>query len=111
LSEVLARHGCSELLDEYRLMMLWDYFVLEHRLRRRDVVQGPFEVQRRDGPALIVVNIMDDLTYRERSNMGTSVFRQMPRRSFLITRLAPVGKEWMLSGPTSVLRPAEREVA
>jgi hypothetical protein len=46
-----------------------------------------------------------------RSNMGTSVFRQMPRRSFLITRLVPVGEEWMLSGPTSVLRPAEREVA
>jgi hypothetical protein len=32
-SEVLARHGGSEVLDEYRLMMLWDYFVLEHRLR------------------------------------------------------------------------------
>ena len=136
-SEVLAQHGGSEVLDEYRLMMLWDYFVLEHRLRGgrtiveqfvdahaelsrqeremllgwRDVVQGPFEVQRRDGPALIVVNLVDDLTYRVRSNMGTSVFRQMPRRSFLITRLVPVGEEWMLSGPTSVLRPAEREVA
>ncbi len=136
--EVLARHGDgSEVLDEHRLMMLWDYFVLEHRLRNgrtiveqfvdahaelspqeremllgwRDVVQGPFEVQRRDGPALIVVNLVDDLTYRVRSNMGTSVFRQMPRRSFLITRLVPVGEEWMLSGPTSVLRPAERDVA
>jgi hypothetical protein len=138
-SEVLARHGGGggKVLDEHRLMMLWDYFVLEHRLRSgrtiveqfvdahaelsrqeremllgwRDVVQGPFEVQRRDGPALIVVNLVDDLTYRVRSNMGTSVFRQMPRRSFLITRLVPVGEEWMLSGPTSVLRPAEREVA
>jgi hypothetical protein len=124
-------------LDEHRLMMLWDYFVLEHRLRNgrtiveqfvdahadlsrqeremllgwRDVVQGPFEVRRRDGPALIVVNLVDDLTYRVRSNMGTSVFRQMPRRSFLITRLVPVGEEWMLSGSTSVLRPAERDVA
>ncbi len=88
--EVLARHGGSEVLDEQRLMMLWDYFVLEHRLRNgrtvveqfvdahpelsrqeremllgwRDVVQGPFEVQRRDDPALIVVNLVDDLTYR-----------------------------------------------
>jgi hypothetical protein len=137
-SEVLARHGDgSEVLDEHRLMMLWDYFVLEHRLRNgrtileqfidahaelsrqeremllgwRDVVQGPFEVQRRDGPALIVVNLVDDLTYRVRSNMGPSVFRQMPRRSFLITRLVPLGEEWMLSGPTSVLRPAERDIA
>jgi hypothetical protein len=136
--EVLARHGGgSEALNEHRLMMLWDYFVLEHRFRNgrtiveqfvdahaelprqeremllgwRDVVQGPFEVQRRDGPALIVVNLVDDLPYRVRSNIGSSVFRQMPRRSFLITRLVPVGEEWMLSGPTSVLRPAERDVA
>ena len=75
-SEVLAQHGNgSEVLDEYRSIMLWDYFVLEHRLRSgrtiveqfvdahaelsrqerellgwRDVVQGPFEVLRRDGP-------------------------------------------------------------
>jgi hypothetical protein len=137
-SEVLAQHGDgSGVLDEHRLMALWDYFVLEHRLRNgrtvveqfvdahadlsrqeqemllgwRDVVQGPFEVRRRDGPALIVVNLVDDLTYRVRSNMGTSVFRQMPCRSFLITRLIPVGEEWMLSGPTSVLRPVERDVA
>ena len=137
-SEVLARSDDgSEPLDEHRAMMLWDYFVLEHRLRNgrtvveqfveahpelseperemllgwRDVVQGPFEVQGRDGPALIVVNLVDDLSYRVRSNMGSSVFRQMPRRSFLITRLVAVGDEWMLSGPTSVLRPAEHDVA
>jgi hypothetical protein len=136
--EVLARHGGDPtMLDEHRLMILWDYFVLEHRLRNgrtvveqfiaarndlseperqmllgwRDVVQGPFEVQRRDGPALIVVNLVDELTYRVRSNVGPSVFRQMPRRSFLIARLVAVGDEWMLSGPTSILRPAERDVA
>ncbi len=40
-SEVLARHSDgSELLDEHRLMMLWDYFVLEHRLRNgRTIVE------------------------------------------------------------------------
>jgi hypothetical protein len=43
--------------------------------------------------------------------MGPSVFRRMPRRSFLITRLVAVGDEWMLSGPTSVLRPTERDIA
>ena len=134
--EVLAQHGDgSEVLDEHNLMVLLDYFLLEHRLRNgrtiveqfvdahaelsrqeremllgwRDVVQGPFEVQRRDGPALIVVNLVDDMTYRVRSNMGPSVFRRMPRRSFLITRVVPVGEEWMLSGPTQVLRPAERD--
>lgn len=135
-TEVLARgDGGTDALDEQRLMLLWDYFVLEHRLRNgrtvveefvdanpqlseqeremllgwRDVVQGPFEVQRRDGQALIVVNLVDELSYRVRSNMGPSVFRRMPRRAFLITRLVAVGDEWMLSGPTSVLRPAERD--
>ncbi len=135
--EVLARHGDGpHALDEDELVMLWDYFVLEHRLRNgrtvveqfvdahldlpaaeremllgwRDVVQGPFEVQHRDGPALIVVNLVDELLYRVRSNMGPSVFGQMPRRSFLITRLVPVGDEWMLSGPTSVLRPSDRKI-
>ena len=66
----------------------------------RDVVQGPFEVQRRDGPALVVVNLVDELSYRVRSNMGPAVFRRMPPRSFLIARLVPVGDEWMLSGPS-----------
>ena len=67
----------------------WDCFVLEHRLVNgrtvveqfvdarpdlpageremvlgwRDVVQGPFEVQRKDGPALVVASLVDDLTY------------------------------------------------
>ncbi|WP_084757081.1 hypothetical protein [Micromonospora cremea] len=118
-------------------MILWDYFVLEHRLRDgrtvveqfvaahpelsepehrmllgwRDVVQGPFEVQKRDGATLVVVNLVDDLTYRVRSNMGPSVFRRTPRRSFLLARLVAVGEEWMISGPMSVWRAQERGVA
>ncbi|RZT77826.1 hypothetical protein EV382_0991 [Micromonospora violae] len=124
-------------LDEHTLMILWDYFVLEHRLPDgrtvveqfvaahpelseqeqrmllgwRDVVQGPFEVQRRDGATLVVVNLVDDLTYRVRSNMGPSVFRRTPRRSFLLARLVAVGEEWMISGPMSVWRAQERDVA
>ncbi|WP_026257218.1 hypothetical protein [Actinopolymorpha alba] len=135
---MLAQHGDgTEALDEQQLIALWDYFVLEYRLRNgrtvveefvdahpefpeqerqmllgwRDVVQGPFEVQRRDGPALITVNLVDELTYRVRSNRGSSMFRQMPRRSFLITRLVAVGDEWMLSGPTNVIRRANRDFA
>ncbi|MEV0610804.1 hypothetical protein AB0I61_31035 [Polymorphospora rubra] len=137
-SQFLAQAGDgSAAFDEHRLLMWWDCFVLEHKLSDgrtvveqfvesrpelpdderemllgwRNVVQGPFEVQRRDGSALVVVNLVDELAYRIRSNVGPSVFRQMPRRSFLITRLVPVGDEWMLSGPTSVLRPSERDVA
>lgn len=137
-SRFLAEYGDGmEALDDQRLMLLWDCFVLEHQLPNgrtvveqfvdahpqlpvqeremvlgwRDVVQGPFEVQRRDGSALVVVSLVDELSYRVRSNMGPEVFRQMPRRSFLIARLVPVGDEWMLSGPTNVLRPAQQDVA
>ena len=123
--------------DDDRSLLMWDCFVLEYRLRNgrtvveqfvdahpelspqdrelllgwRDVVTGPFEVQRRDGPALILVNLVDDLTYRVRATTGTEVLRRMPKRSFLITRLVRVGDEWMFSGPTSVLTPAERDLA
>ncbi|MEU4382368.1 hypothetical protein [Micromonospora echinofusca] len=136
--DVLAdQHHGRVALDEHALMILWDYFVLEHRLRDgrtvveqfvaahpelsgrerqmllgwRDVVQGPFEVQGRDGAALVVVNLVDELTYRVRSNMGPSVFRRTPRRSFMLARLAAVGEEWMISGPMNVWRPQERDVA
>jgi hypothetical protein len=136
--DVLAGHTDDRaVLDEHTLMILWDYFVLEHRLhdgrtvveqfvaahpelseseRRmllgwRDVVQGPFEVRGRDGTALIVVNLVDELTYRVRSNMGPSVFRRSPRRSFLVARLVAVGEEWMISGPMAVWRAQERDLA
>jgi hypothetical protein len=69
----------------------------------RDVLEGIFEVLEQDGEALIVLNLVDELTYRVRSNMGPAVFAQMPRRSFLIARLVPIEDEWLISGMTSVL--------
>jgi hypothetical protein len=137
-SAFLDRFGAAlEDADEQRLMLLWDSFVLEHTLANgrtvveqfvaagrhltgperemllgwRDVVQGPFEVLRRDGPALVVQNLVDELTYRVRSNMGPGIFRRTPRQSFIIARLVAVGDEWMLSGPLTALRAAERDVA
>jgi hypothetical protein len=137
-SSFLAEYGTNlEDADEQRWMLLWDCFVLEHRLANgrtvveqfvdarpdlpkaeremvlgwRDVVQGPFEVQRKDGPALVVESLVDDLPYGVRSNMGPAVFKQMPRRSFIIARLVAVGDEWMLSGPVQVLRASERDFA
>ena len=122
---------------EEQAILLWDSFLLEHRLRDgrtvveqfvesrpdlspqdcelllgwRDVVTGVFEVQRRDGSALVLSNLVDDLTYRTLATTGPSVFRRMPRRSFLLTRVVPLGDEWMFSGPTTVLRPADRDIA
>ena len=135
---MLAGHGdAAAMEDEGQAILLWDSFLLEHRLRDdrtvveqfvdarrdlspedrhmllgwRDVVSGVFEVQHRDRDALTLVNLVDDLTYRTRSTAGPSVFRRTPKRSFLLARLVAVGDEWVFSGPMSVLRPAERKVA
>jgi hypothetical protein len=127
--EAMAAAGVGPVVtDEQRLTMVIDHFLLQFRLRNgrtvveefvaarpdlpeaeremllswRDVVEGVFEVRRRDGAALVLENLIDELTYRVRSNTGTAVFRQMPRRSYVITRLVPVGDEWLISGATSV---------
>jgi hypothetical protein len=93
----VAEH--PELPDEERALLLgW-----------RDVVESIFEVKQREGEALVVVNLVDELTYRVRSNMGPAVFRQTPRRSFLGARLVPIADEWLLSGVLTVL-PAESRV-
>jgi hypothetical protein len=123
------RFAGTAAVDEEQFINFLDWFVLQHRLPDgrtvaerfvaarpdlsneeramllgwRDVVEGIFEVQRRDGEALVTVNLVDELPYRVRSNLGPAVFSRTPRRSFLVTRLAPIGDEWLLSGATSVL--------
>jgi hypothetical protein len=131
-SSFLAEYGNGlEDADERHWMLLWDCFVLEHRLANgrtvveqfvearpdlpeaeremvlgwRDVVQGPFEVQRRDGPALLVESLVDDLTYRVRSNMGPAVFKKMACCGVAggVSRLCPISRttarsRWSCSG-------------
>jgi hypothetical protein len=110
--------------DESELIAALDYFLLQHELRRgktvverfvasrpdlpeherelllgwRNVVEGIFEVQCRDGDALVTENLVDELTYRVHSNMGPSVFRPLGPGGFMIGRLVPVGPEWLISG-------------
>jgi hypothetical protein len=87
-----------ELPQEERVMLLgW-----------RDVLEGIFEVRGRDGNALVVVSLIDELAYRVHSNVGPSVFADMRPESFLITRLVPIGDEWLLSGMSRVLPAASR---
>jgi hypothetical protein len=74
----------------------------------RDVVEGLFEVKGREGEALLAVNLIDELPYRIRSNMGPKVFEQMPTGSFVITRLVPVGEEWLLSGAQALIPATSR---
>ncbi|MFC0532495.1 hypothetical protein [Phytohabitans kaempferiae] len=131
---LLARDLPPTVSEEQQWIMFLDYFVLQHRLPNgktvveqfvaahpdlpeaerdlllgwRDVVEGVFEVKRRDGDALVVENLIDDLTYRVYSNMGPAVFRRMPRRSFVITRLVPIGADWLISGMTNVFPAGQR---
>ncbi|MFZ2059125.1 MAG: hypothetical protein WAV54_17120 [Acidimicrobiales bacterium] len=55
----------------------------------RDVVEGIFEVVRRDGDDLVVTNLVDELTYRVRSNMGGEVFRLLRPGSYVLARFVP----------------------
>ncbi len=72
----------------------------------KDVVDGVFEVESRDGAVLCTVGVVDDLPYRIRTNAGGQIFDRMPPGSFLITRVVPVGEDWLLSGSTQTM-PAE----
>ncbi|MGH8933029.1 MAG: hypothetical protein ACRDZO_20990 [Egibacteraceae bacterium] len=92
---VAARRDLSE--QDREMLLSW-----------RDPVDGMFEVQRRDGDALVLHNLIDELTYRTHSNVGTAVFARMPRRSFMLTRVVPVGEDWLLSGCQSLLPASAR---
>jgi hypothetical protein len=124
-------------VDEEQFINFFDFFVLQYRLPDgrtvvehfvaehpqlpeeeramllgwRDVVEGIFRVQRRDGDALVAVNLVDELTYRVRSNRGPATLGSMRRGMFLITRLVPIGAEWLLSGASRVLPAASRDEA
>lgn len=124
-SNLLSAQGQSpSALDEAQLTHYLDFFVLQHRLTGGetvleqfvaahpdlpteerdmllgwlDVVEGVFEVVRRDGDAVILKNLIDELTYRVHSNMGPTVFRSLDRRSFVIGRIVPAGGDWLVSG-------------
>jgi hypothetical protein len=123
--EVLRDHFPDRFVcDESEVIAALDYFLLQHELRSgktvverfvagrpdlpeherelllgwRDVVEGIFEVHGRDGDALVVENLVDELTYRVYSNMGPGVFQPLESGGFVIGRLVPVGPEWLISG-------------
>ena len=120
--------------DELELITALDYFLLQHEFRSgktvverfvasrpdlpeherglllgwRDVVEGIFEVQCRDGDALVTENLVDELTYRVHSNMGPGVFRPLEPGGFMIGRLVPIESEWLISGNSTCYPKSDR---
>ncbi|MEO3888459.1 hypothetical protein [Nonomuraea sp. B5E05] len=118
--------------NEVTASMVVDHFALQHRLASgdtvidrflrahpglspqersmllgwKDVVEGFFEVQGKDRDAVILLNLVDELTYRARSNMGKAAFRTVEKGMFLICRLVPLGEDWLVSAHISLF-PAE----
>jgi hypothetical protein len=116
-TRVVDRFALQHRLSDGRTVV--EIFVAEHPelseeerallLGWRDVVDGIFEIERRDGDALIATNLIDELTYRVRSNMGPTALRPMAPGSFLLTRLVPIADEWLLSGMSSLYPASDRE--
>jgi hypothetical protein len=62
---------------------------------------GIFEIRGKDGDAIILLNLIDDLEYRTYSNMGRAVFRPLPGGGFLHARLVPVRPAWPAPTPSA----------
>jgi len=77
----------------------------------RDVVEGVFEIREHDGEAIIVVNLIDELTYRVYSNAGPAAQAQMRPGCFVIARIVPIAVGWMLSGAQQTFGAAQRAAA
>lgn len=74
-----------------------------------DAVEGLFHIDGRDGDALVMTNLIDDLKYRVYSNVGPAALTRMKKGSFLATRLVPIEDEWLLSGISSIYRAEHRD--
>jgi hypothetical protein len=124
---LLEAAGPERRLDEAEAIRITDHFILRYRLpdgstvverfvagRRgltevdrelllgwRDPVEGIFEVRRKDGDAVVLLNLVDDLEYRTYSNVGRAAFRSVSKGGFLLTCLVPVFSvdgAWLVSG-------------
>lgn len=138
---LLEAAGPERKLDEGEAIRIIDHFILRYHLSDgstvvdrfvagrkdlteadremllawRDPVEGVFEIRRKDGDAVVLLNLVDDLEYRTYSNVGRAAFRGMSKGGFLHTCLVPVhssGGAWLVSGAmTSYPRSSATEIA
>ncbi|MHC0433034.1 hypothetical protein ACX6XY_23090 [Streptomyces sp. O3] len=127
---LLEAAGPESQLDEGEAIRTIDHFILRYRLPDgstvvdrfvtrqkdltavdremllgwRDPIEGIFEIQRKEGDAIVLLNLVDDLEYRTYSNVGRAAFRGVSRGCFLHTCLVPVHSAdgaWLVSGAMS----------
>ncbi|MFF9507242.1 hypothetical protein ACF1BU_14570 [Streptomyces sp. NPDC014724] len=127
---LLEAAGPERQLDEDEAIRITDHFILRYRLpggstvvdrfvaaRKdlttsdremllgwRDPVEGVFEIRRREGDAVVLLNLVNDLEFRTYSNVGRTAFRGVSKGGFLHTCLVPVhstGGAWLVSGAMS----------
>ncbi|GAA1399916.1 hypothetical protein GCM10009639_40260 [Kitasatospora putterlickiae] len=127
---LLEAAGPDRELEDGEAIRIIDHFILRYRLpdgstvvdrfvagRRdlteadramllgwRDPVEGVFEVRRKDGDAVVLLNLVDDLEYRTCSNVGRAAFRGVSKGDFLLACLVPVHSAdgvWLISGAMS----------
>ena len=78
----------------------------------RDPVEGIFEIRGKDGDAIILLNLIDDLEYRTYSNMGPAFLRRLPEGGFVHARLVPIRPvpgAWLISGTMTTYRKSDAE--
>ena len=121
--------------DESRFTSVLDRFLLQHRLAGgttvveefvlahpelsgedrdlllswRDVVEGMFEVAGKERDTVVLFNVLDELTYRTKSNLGGRAFRGLKKGMFVIGRLVPLADDWLVSGHMLVSPGTERD--
>jgi hypothetical protein len=135
-SAVIARNFPDGVTYESLFSMVLDHFALQHRLPAgntvveafvaahpeltdlerdmllgwQDVVEGIFEIAGKDRGKLVLLNFMDELTYRTRSNLGRQVFKPLTKGMILIGRLVRAGDDWMISGNLASLPASARDL-
>lgn len=90
--------------DEREMLLGW-----------HDVVEACFEVQRFDGDAVLLHNLLDDVVYRVYSNMGREPFATLRARMFLVGRIVPLHPAtdaWLVTGHFGAFpKSARRQIA